>query len=47
VAKPFLALLAEFSADLAAFSTETLAALVLSQASLDAVSLASRADMQA
>jgi hypothetical protein len=36
-----------FSADLAAFSVETLVVLALSQASLDAFSSASRADMRA
>jgi hypothetical protein len=39
--------LALFSADLAAFLAETLAMLALSQASLDAFSSASRADMRA
>jgi hypothetical protein len=46
-AKAFLAFFALFSADLAAFSAETLAVLALSQASLDAFSLASKADMRA
>jgi hypothetical protein len=47
LARAFSAFIALVYADLATFSAETLAAFAPSQASLAALSLASRADMQA